>query len=201
VEFVFGLDRLLNTDNGLKGFYIGKVINDGATDPQGRIKARIESLFGDAKTGIADADLPWIQMMPSCGLYVRPQTGDFVTIVFQGTVYEGFYIGHTVHANSNLCGGKLNEEFVLNLHNSCIKGKYDGSEFEINVGGGKSVIKAENGDITIHAAGNVNVEHGINVTMAGNVAPTGSGPWCALPFCAMTGAPQVGNTVMPAVSA
>lgn len=127
MEFAFGLDRLLDADNGLKGFYVGKVVDDGAGDPQGRIRVRIESLFGkeaDKGRQVPDAKLPWIQMMPSCGLYVRPQKGDFVTVIFQGSIYEGFYIGSTV---SGKIKTDLGASFVLNFHNAQIFGDYDGS--------------------------------------------------------------------------
>lgn len=34
------------------------------------------------------------------------------------------------------------------------------------------------------------------LTVNGNVAPTGSGPFCGLPSCVITGAPQVGSVVL-----
>lgn len=200
MEFALGLDRQLAADTGLKGFYIGKVVDDGANDPQGRIKVRIESLFGkesDKSHQTADADLPWIQMMPSCGMYVRPQKGDFVTVVFQGTIYEGFYVGHTVSSKSKVFDANLGDEFVLNFHNSHIKGKYDGSKFEISVNNGKSKIEMNAlGDITINGAGSVDIKQGVKITMNGVVIPEGKGPFCAAPWCYMTGAPQAGTAVL-----
>jgi len=226
---LLGIDRLAALENGdaLRGFWVGKVVDDGADDAQGRITARIEALFGDAKKGIADADLPKLQMMPSCGLYVRPQKDDFVTVIFQGSIYEGFYVGHTVNAKSKslngdmVFGGKLNEEFMLNFHNSYIRGKYDGSELEVNVKKGETTIKVdadgalsittEKGCINITAEQDVTLACGGNVNMVGDkgteiggglggvtinhpkVAPNSSGPFCALPACLFTGAPHTGN--------
>lgn len=165
-----GLDRLaaLDSTDVLKGFWVGKVVNDGAEDSMGRIKARIEALFGTDKEGISDDDLPWIQMMPSCGLYVRPQVDDFVTVMFQGSIYEGFYVGHTVNMQSKsensdggTFGGQLNDYFFLNFHNSFIKGKYDGSEFELNVNK-NTIVKIDgegNVDIKQKSGGNLNIEN------------------------------------------
>lgn len=250
---VFGLNRLatLDSTNAVKGFWIGKVVDDGADDSQGRIKVRIEALFGTDKEGVADDNLPWVQMMPSCGLYIRPQKDDFVTVVFLGSIYEGFYIGHTVHANSKsenseggTFGGQLNDYFFLNFHNSFIKGKYDGSEFEVNVNknttvkidgsGNVAIDMKDSGNLNVTNAGNTeintsgntkidtsgstdiksgsaisidggaaitvksassttlapgaNLELNPSVMMTTNktaVIPTGMGPFCALPYCAI----------------
>jgi len=179
MEFAFGLDRLLETDVGLKGFYIGKVVDDGANDPQGRIKARIDSLFGkESEKGnhVADADLPWLQMMPSCGLYVRPRIGDFVTVIFQGSVYEGFYVGHTV---SGKTGMDLGQSFLLNFHNAQIYGDYGGSitmatfrpggndavtEIKMDAWTGELSIMSEN-EIHLQSSGTVNVVSDGDVTL------------------------------------
>ena len=171
-QFSLGLDSLMTSGENLKGFYIGRVVDDGSKDFMGRIKARIENLFGSESEGIKDSDLPWIQMMPSCGLYVRPQKDDFVTIMFQGgSIYEGFYVGHTVNMKSKskneeggTFGNKLNDEFFFNFHNSFMRGKYDGSEFELNVN--------KNTTIKIDGEGNVNIDcksdGNIKVTNKGN---------------------------------
>lgn len=226
---LMGIDRLITTDNGtdLRGFWVGKVVDDGAKDPQGRITARIEALFGDAKTGIKDADLPKIQMMPSCGLFVRPQKDDFVTCVFQGSIYEGFYVGHTVNAKVKSDGGTLNERFLLNFHKSYIEGSYDGEEFNISVNdgatwigvaeGGKSITIQCEGDASIEAKGDVSVKatgaaKNVRVEATGTlsikggqllkfengaVVPSTTGPMCGLPACLFTGAPHAGQQAGP----
>jgi len=171
VEFAFGLDRLLILNNELNGFYIGKVVDDGANDPQGRIKARIDSLFGkesEKSNQVSDADLPWLQMMPSCGLYVRPRIGDFVTVMFQGSVNEGFYVGHAV---SGKTGVDLGQSFLLNFHNAQIYGDYDGSitmatfrpggedtvtEIKMDAWTGELNIMSEN-EVHLQSNGTVNV--------------------------------------------
>lgn len=60
---LFGIDRLAALESGeaLKGFWVGKVVDDGADDAQGRITARIDALFGDSAKGVPDADLPKLQ--------------------------------------------------------------------------------------------------------------------------------------------
>lgn len=221
---LLGIDRLAVLENGdaLKGFWVGKVVDDGEKDAQGRITARIEALFGDAKTGIPDADLPKLMMMPSCGLYARPQKDDFVTVVFQGSVYEGFYVGHTVSAKSKVFDADLGKEFVLNFHNSFIKGKYDGSkfeldvcadgkkdgcEFEINVNKGKSKIKMDgkgnlditgDNDIKVNAKGTVNIHGNGKVVLehTGTGVPSPNGALCAVPNCLFTGAPHRSDTAL-----
>lgn len=160
---IVGIDRLAALENGasLRGFWVGKVVDDGEKDAQGRITARIEALFGDAKTGVPDSDLPKLQMMPSCGLYVRPQRGDFVTVAFQGSSYEGFYMGHTVSAKSKVFDANLGAEFVINFHKSRIKGKYDGSVFEIDVNDGKAKMELTGeGDVKITGDGDMAIESG-----------------------------------------
>jgi hypothetical protein len=205
---LLGIDRLAALENGdaLKGFWVGRVVDDGSEDSQGRITARIEALFGDKAKGIQDADLPKLQMMPTCGLYVRPQKGDFVTVVFQGSVYEGFYVGHTVNSKSGTFGADLGEEFVMNFHNSYIRGMYDGSEFEINVNSGKAKIKinGKTGAVDINGESDTSIEskaeikiHGGKVTIdhsAVVIDPKG-GPFCALPRCLFTDADHQGKTV------
>lgn len=68
--------------------------------------------------------------------------------------------------------------------------KVEGS-LEIKVGGGIKVVSdspvlLESPDVTI-TGGTLKVD--------GSVAPTGTGPFCALPACLFTGASHVGNTV------
>jgi hypothetical protein len=192
---LLGIDRLAALENGdaLRGFWVGKVVDDGSDDAQGRITARIEALFGDAKHGIPDADLPKLQMMPSCGLFVRPQKGDFVTVIFQGGIREGFYVGHTVNAK---VGADLGKEFVLNFHKSSIRGEYDGSKFEINVNNkAKIEINGTSGGITINGDGNIDIKQGANVTIDGIALPNGKGAFCALRKCLFTSADHTSNIV------
>jgi hypothetical protein len=218
---LFGLDRLSKIDNGhLSGFWVGQVVNSRADDRMGRIKVRIESLFGTDKEGISDADLPWVQMMPSTGCFVRPRRGDFVTVVFQSCIYEGFYIGHQVHRRSSMDGGsaKLNEYFELDFHNTFIYGRYDGSSFTIDVNGigddshaqihidgeGDIFIRGD-GDIDIDSSGHMDIvssgdmliESEGTITMNSRTGMTGppqpTGPFCAMPFHPLTGAPMRSN--------
>jgi hypothetical protein len=176
---MLGIDRLLSIEAGysLRGFYIGKVVESGE-DSQGRIKVRIEALFGDNKTGIKDSDLPYISMLPSTGCYIRPLKDDFVTVLFQNSIYEGFYIGHTVHSKS--ANIDLGKEFKLSFDKTYFTGKYDGTKFELFINDKKFLES-----------------NGTTVTVRGiNTVPKGSGPLCAIPFDTLTGAPLQGDTTL-----
>lgn len=52
---------------------------------------------------------------------------------------------------------------------------------------GTSSIKVDSPDVTIT---------GGMLTTRGSVAPQGTGPFCAIPICPLTGAPHIGNKVM-----
>lgn len=73
----------------------------------------------------------------------------------------------------------------------------ESAEITVNAKGNITV----NGDnIAIKGASSVKVEGnttitGGNLTVNGNVAPTGSGPFCGIKVCPFTGAPHVGNKV------
>ena len=181
---ILGIDRLALNDSGedLKGFYIGKVVDDGRDDSMGRVKCRIEALFGTHKDGIKDEDLPWIQMMPSTGCFIRPDKNDFVTVIFQGSIYEGYYVGHQISkkALDNL-KADLGKEFVLDFHGSYIQGKYTGESFKLNING---VDFLEYNGRTMKIRGN-------------NVIPdpSGRGSCAAIPFDTITGLPARGHTM------
>jgi hypothetical protein len=89
--------------------------------------------------------------------------------------------------------------------------------YSIKISGSGKMDITVDGDANITSRGNVNIKalakvsveatnvevKGVNVkitggtlTTNGNVPPTGTGPYCALPVCILTGAPHVGTTVV-----
>lgn len=62
-------------------------------------------------------------------------------------------------------------------------------------------IKAEKGSLTIECKNECTVKskhtklEGGVIEIGGSVAPTGQGPFCGLPYCAFTGAPQAGSQI------
>lgn len=91
---------------------------------------------------------------------------------------------------------KTSEEVVtLAIHGNTITVNKDGVDFKTD------------GKVDIHIDGDVSIEAnkatltstettltGGKVIIGGNVTPTGSGALCAMPFCAYTGAPHIGDT-------
>ena len=67
---------------------------------------------------------------------------------------------------------------------------------------GTSSIKVDSSDITVKGSSSITVESsdvtitGGMLTTRGSVAPQGTGPFCAIPICPLTGAPHVGPKVM-----
>jgi len=77
----------------------------------------------------------------------------------------------------------------------------DKNSNEITMDGSGVIVKDNNGNKVELAAGGATITTtqgkitGGMLTVNGNAAPTGQGPFCALPFCPITGAPHVGQTV------
>lgn len=220
-NFPIGISKLLELTKKPHETYVGKVTKND--DDLGRIKCNIPELF----EGLSVNDTPWIQMAPSTGAYIKPEIGEYVTIEFRGSIYEGFYISNSVNStdvNKILSGSDLNKSFVINLHESVIKGKYDGSQLIIETPNFKienedNKVKIElglnnkPGDMEILTSqGNIKITAGGMMPLGGTVILDGLAQGIKiggalaimscndLPSCLISGAPHAIGTAIPGMT-
>ena len=117
-------------------------------------------------------------MLPSTGMYIKPEIDEYVLVTFKGSIYEGFYQVNAVNTTDvgKLAASNLGESFIFNMHETYITGKYDGSYLKIATP--KFEIIDNNGSVSI------NHLQGL-LELSGNaVVPNsnGQGAFCALPF-------------------
>jgi len=70
---------------------------------------------------------------------------------------------------------------------------FNNGDTEINIDG--STVEFKGNQLTIETK-NTNLTKS-KVTHTGKVAPNGNGPFCGIPFCPFTGAPQTGDIINP----
>ena len=83
-----------------------------------------------------------------------------------------------------------NGEIMMDLKGTISITAHDNSNIEVS---GNSEILV-NGSATLDCP-NVTIKGGV-LNVDGSVGPTGSGPFCAIPVCPLTGAPHIGNKVV-----
>jgi len=173
--------------------YQGIVVDNNDPEKIGRCKVRVYNLFTDS---IPDSDLPWSLPENTLfdGSFVVPPIGAIVNVRFdRGDIYCPIYTTKVVDRN-NLPSQRLTNYPDTMVFFQTSKGDYftvdrsDGSvvvnskKITFNVGTAKVIIDGN--------AGTVQIDGKMNM-----VTPTGSGGFCALPFCLFTGTSHTGDMV------
>jgi phage baseplate assembly protein gpV len=158
-------------------------------------------------------------VIPACGgfdIIMLPKAGDHcLTSTMDNGQQEGHILGRVFTANNLPRGGANSDQLVIVSMDGKTVVKLDAGAGTIDVLCREDLnIKAKNATIEVEEVANIKAKEvnleadtvevkgqdvtitGGNLTVDGSVAPTGSGPFCALPACMMTGSPHIGNKVM-----
>lgn len=176
------------------GMFLAKVTKVGNDSTRGTDRKLFVIRF-DAKGVVEDATAYPV------GVLDQPEVGEEVLVFELETVFGYCYMYQKVKTEGNTrlrIGGNL-----IDIHD-------DGIDIECRDGGDISI--SADGDIDISATKGmtVDIKGDADITVKGRcslsaktislpngtVAPTGSGPFCAIPTCPYTGQPHVGNTLM-----
>jgi hypothetical protein len=171
------------------------VLDNKDPDKQGKIKARVINLFDD----LTESDIPWCLPIQSniTGSFAIPEVGDYISVFFdQGDVYVPYYLGKVL--NINQIPSQLNASYPDTIIFYQTKtGNY--STLNRTTGEYKIVCKAGS-KITMKASGEIEIDapiisfpHATTATVTSD--PTG-GPFCAIPFCPLTGLPHQGTKLL-----
>jgi hypothetical protein len=213
------LDSYLNDNNEipLKEIYEAKVIDNKDIKKIGRAKVRVYGIHSDE---ILDKDLPWAypsnnNLVNKYGSIIIPEIDQIVGIIFHnGDVYLPKYI---ININKiNQLPPSKNTAYPDNIiiletkNGTIINFRRDTEEINIEQKSNAKINIAGNGIITIQKDNNfielttlgITISGGI-VTITGGIlntnglaAPTGTGPFCAIPIDPLTGLPHLGNQVV-----
>jgi hypothetical protein len=119
-----------------------------------------------------------------------------------------------VDTNGNIYANSIDKEIKFYNSKASIAIAADGkleitstSDLDISISGNSKLSTtgttdiSSTGDLTVTGSGNLTIS-GLNTKItggtlvtSGTVSPTGSGPYCGLPYCLYTGAPHTGTTV------
>jgi len=124
----------------------------------------------------------------------EPKEGDEVWCI----IYDSIYGNECIYIPLNILNDQFigvarkdfkveftDNDFKVTSNNVTIDIKND--EMEITTSSGKIKLEGTHAEISGFSTG---------VKMGGNVAPTGSGPFCGIPNCLFTGAPHIGDTAI-----
>lgn len=103
--------------------------------------------------------------------------GNVDKVLTESTMSKSSYVVTSNDSNGN-------KKSRISMNNNTIS---------IEVGGIKQVIDASDGITTTASATKLGKGTAGKLTIDGVPTPTGSGPLCAIPFCALTGAPHSGS--------
>jgi len=176
LDMDFNIDELVRPNMIEDKEFAGTVV--AMPDPQdsmGRIKVRIEPLFGDEATGIPTEDLPWISMGGDTNVHTKPVVGDIVVVRFRGTIYEGFYSYAYISANkldklklkTLPTPSDLGSGFELSLDKIAIYGTYDGNNFDIFTPNFTLSIDNQAQTATLQGKGQVTISGSLTVINSG----------------------------------
>lgn len=175
--------------------YTALVLDNKDPDKQGKIKAKVINLFDN----LTASDIPWCLPVQSniTGSFAIPEIGDYVSVFFSnGDVYAPYYIGKTL--NTSQIPSQLNNSYPDTIIFYQTK---TGNYSTLNRTTGEYKIVSQTGSkITMKASGEVEVDALIISfphTAAATVTPDPTGgPFCAIPFCPLTGLPHQGTKVI-----
>lgn len=174
--------------------FLAKVTKVGDDESRGTNRKLFVIRF-DAKGVIEDATA-----YPVC-VPDQPEVGEEVLVFELESVFGYCYMYQKVKTEDNT---------RLRIGGNLIDIRDDGIDMECRDGSSISVSADGDIDISTNKALNIRVDGDADVTVggrcslkaktttfpSGTVAPTGSGPFCAIPVCPYTGQPHVGNTLM-----
>ena len=211
------LKQFLNRkiDEKFNTFYTGRVVDNNDPEKLGRCKINVFGIYDE----IPESDLPW--SIPdfnfigsTLGNFIVPPNGAIVKVYFDhGDIYLPRYTTKVVE-NGKL-PSDINEDYpntmvffetddgdklTINRKTGKIKFTHR-SKTEINIdeNGSYSVNHKSGSSFTIDNFGNIKIDHKGFLEDTGVAVipdPTG-GPFCALPFDTLTGAPLQGKRVVP----
>lgn len=212
------IDRDFDSIDADVDLHTGIVVNNNDPDKQGKCQIRVYGVFGEE---VPDNDLPWALpdfgfIGSTLGSFVVPPNGALVKVYFdRGDIYLPHYTTKAVNINS-----QPTQKNVDYPDNMVMFETDEGDYFTINRkskettfhhNSGTQVLIKEDGSVELNVVAdkteNIEGNHevkspkvqitGGQLTVNGSVVPTTppTGPFCGLPFCLFTGAPQTGPIV------
>lgn len=186
--------------------YIAKVIDNDDEDKEGKVQIYIEALMH----GFKPSDYPWARQDKGATSAI-PEKDDMIWVYYEDEVnYRNPYYKNKLNLEKYHEHDKYDDEvksstggsaeypdvkYIYFENGVCIAVSSSDSKPEITIHHpmayifidkiGKMEIKTPMGEIT-----------GGMLTINGAVAPTGSGPFCALPTCLFTGSVHIGNKIL-----
>lgn len=176
--------------------FLAKVTKVGDDDSRGTNR-RLFVIRFDAKGVIEDATAYPV------GVSDQPEVGEEVLVFELETVFGYCYMYQKVKTEDNTrfrIGGNLIDIREDGIDMECRDGSSISvsADGDIGISSNKGISIAVKGDADISVGGKCSVKATSLSAPNGTVAPTGSGPFCAIPVCPYTGQPHVGNTLVSA---
>lgn len=201
---------------GKINYYIGTIV---ATAREGhellKNKPELQEIIVDIP-GVIQGVLAY----PIAGMNDEPRVGESVIVIGMDPVYNSYYVYQKLKEN-DFIGLRASGKMIDVTPDNITVGVYD--ENDQYTGDQRpdcsklaSITISKEGAITVHAAKDINIkaDTNVNINVSGNAtvkagtlettggtwktgngvaSATGDGPFCGIPFCAFSGAPQCGK--------
>lgn len=201
---------------GKINYYIGTIV---ATAREGhellKNKPELQEIIVDIP-GVIQGVLAY----PIAGMNDEPRVGESVIVIGMDPVYNSYYVYQKLKEN-DFIGLRASGKMIDVTPDNITVGVYD--ENDQYTGDQRpdcsklaNITISKEGAITIHAAKDINItaDTNVNINVSGNAtvkagtlettggtwktgngvaSATGDGPFCGIPFCAFSGAPQCGK--------
>lgn len=174
--------------------FLAKVTKVGDDESRGTNRKMFVIRF-DAKGIIEDATAYPV------GVPDQPEVGEEVLVFELETVFGYCYMYQKVKTEDNTrfrIGGNLIDIREDGIDVECRNGSSItiSADGDLDISSGKGLSISVKGDADINVGGRCTLSAKTTSFPNGSVAPSGSGPFCAIPICPYTGQPHVGNTLM-----